>query len=166
VNQSRARLLEGYCQLPDQLESAVSGLSDAALDLTLGEGWSIREYAHHTVESEYMWQLFLRAVLGKDGIEIPIQWYFSLSQEQWARGWAFTGRAIGPGLVLLRSNTRSLVELLRHVPASFWKNTGRVTWPGAQEEQSLNVGDILRMQIRHVRQHSADISAIRELHHI
>ncbi len=55
-------LLNKYLQLPDRLEAAIAGLDEEQLNLTLGKGWSIREYVHHTVEGELMWQLFLRPI--------------------------------------------------------------------------------------------------------
>ncbi len=56
-------LLKKYLQLPDRLEAAIAGLSESDLDLR-GEGWSIREYVHHTVEGELLWQVNLRAIRG------------------------------------------------------------------------------------------------------
>ena len=50
-------LLKRYLKLPDRLETAIAGLSESQLDLTLDSGWSIREYVHHTVEGELIWQV-------------------------------------------------------------------------------------------------------------
>jgi hypothetical protein len=111
-----------------------------------------------------MWGLFLRAALGREGIEFPINWYFGLEQEEWGRKWAYDTRAIEPSLALFRASTRALAELLQHVPADAWENTGWVTWPGAQEETRLSVRDIVLIHIRHMDQHTADIRAIREKH--
>ena len=156
-------LLKKYLQLPDRLEAAIAGLSESDLDLK-GEGWSIRQYVHHTVEGELMWQLFLRAILGTNGIEFPIQWYFAISQEEWAQHWASDKRAIEPTLALFRASTRSLVELMHSVDPEAWKNFGGVTWPGAQDVTRLTIRDIVLMHIGHMDQHEADIRAIRELH--
>ena len=156
-------LLKRYLQLPDRLEAAIAGLNESDLDLR-GEGWSIRQYVHHTVEGELMWQLFLRAILGTDGIEFPIQWYFALTQEEWAEHWAADKRAIEPTLALFHASTRSLAELLRHIESDAWKHYGRVTWPGDKAETRLTVRDIVLIHIGHMDQHEADIQAIRELH--
>jgi hypothetical protein len=156
-------LLKKYLQLPDRLEAAITGLGESDLDLK-GEGWSIRQYIHHTVEGELMWQLFLRAILGTDGIEIPIQWYFAISQDEWAECWASDKRVIEPTLALFRGSTRSLVELLRCVDPQTWKHFGRVTWPGDRNETSLTVREIVLIHIGHMDQHTADIQAIRKLH--
>lgn len=154
-------LLKKYLQLPDRLEAAIAGLDEDGLDLK-AEGWSIRAYVHHTVEGELMWQLYLRAILGRDGAEFPIQWYFGLPQEEWAERWAYGKRAIGPTLALFRGSTSTLVELLRNVPPETWEHTGRVTWPGDDKETRLSVRDIVLIHIRHMDQHTADIRTIRD----
>lgn len=157
-------LLKKYLQLPDRLEAAIAGLSEADLDLTKNDGWSIRAYVHHTVEGELMWQLFLRAILGRDGIEIPIAWYFGLEQEEWGRRWAYGKRAVGPTLALFRGSTAALAELLRNITPEAWDHFGRVAWPGADTEFRLTVRDIVLMHIRHMDGHTADIRTVRELH--
>jgi hypothetical protein len=157
-------LLKKYRHLPDRLEAAISGLSESDLDLTKEGGWSIRAYVHHTVEGEWMWQMFLRAILGRDGIEIPIAWYFSLEQEEWGRRWAYAKRALGPTLALFRGSTSTLVELLRNVPSEAWEHCGRVTWPGDDKETRLSLRDIVLMHLRHMDGHTEDIRTIRELH--
>jgi hypothetical protein len=109
-------------QLPERLEAAIAGLSESELDLTKGEGWSIRQYIHHTVEGELMWQIILRAVVGRDGIEFLIAWYFGLPQDEWARGWAYDKRPVEQSQALFRSSTRALVELLRNLPPEAWEH--------------------------------------------
>jgi hypothetical protein len=156
-------LLKKYLGLPDRLEAAIAGLRESDLDLR-GAGWSIRQYVHHTVEGELLWQVNLRAILGTDGIEFPFQWYFALSQDEWAQCWASDTRAIEPTLALFRASTRSLVELLRCADPQAWKHFGRVTWPGAKEATRLTVRDILLIHIGHMDQHEADIRAIRDYH--
>jgi hypothetical protein len=165
MSESPETLLQEYLQLPGRLEAAIAGLSEEQLDLTLGMGWSIRVYVHHTVEGELLWQMCLRSILGTDGIEFPIQWYFSISQDDWAQHWAYGKRPIEPALAQYRGSTASLVELLRCLPAQAWEHYGHVTWPGEKEESRLTVRDIAAMHIGHLGQHSADIRAIRELHH-
>ena len=159
MTMSHEILLKKYLQLPDRLSAAVAGLSESDLDLS-GAGWSIRQYVHHIVEGELMWQLFLRAILGTNGIEFPIQWYFAISQDEWAERWASGKRAVEPTLALFRASTRSLAELLRSVDPDAWKHYGRVTWPGAKEEACLTVRDIVLIHIGHMDQHEADIQAI------
>jgi DinB superfamily len=163
MSQTHVVLIKKYLQLPERLEAAITGLSESNLDLR-AEGWSIREYVHHTVEGELLWQVNLRAILGTDGIEFPFQWYFTLSQDEWAQCWASDKRAIEPTLALFRASTRSLAELLHYVDPQAWKHHGLVTWPGAKEITRLTVREILLIHIGHMDQHTRDIRAIRELH--
>ena len=156
-------LLKRYLLLPGRLEAAIAGLDEAGLDLRT-EGWSIRAYVHHTVEGELMWQLFLRAIVGRDGIEIPIQWYLGLDQDEWAERWAYDRRPVEPTLALFRASTRGLYELLTRIEPQVWEHAGRVTWPGRAEESRYSVRDILLMHIGHVDQHCTDIAAIRGRH--
>jgi hypothetical protein len=165
MTDSHTELIEKILLLPDRLESAVTGLDEASLDLGLSTGWTIREYVHHTVEGGLLWQMFLRAITGTSGIEIPIQWYFALSQEDWGERWAFGKRDIGPTLALGRGSIASLVELLRNLPAEKWDHYGRVTWPGNDKESCITVAEIIQMQIRHMDQHCEDIQSIRAAHH-
>jgi hypothetical protein len=156
-------LLKRYLQLPDRLEAAIAGLSETDLDLSLEDGWSIRAYVHHTVEGEYLWQMLLRTMVGSDGIELPFQWYFTRSQDAWAESWGYQKRPVGPALELFRANTRSLVEFLRCMPEA-WERSGRITWPGAQEQTRLTVRDVVLIHLRHLDGHTADIAAIRARH--
>jgi hypothetical protein len=163
MSESHDALLKKYLQLPDRLEAAIAGLNESDLDLRC-EGWSIRQYVHHTVEGELMWQLFLRAILGTNGIEFPIQWYLAISQDEWAQHWVSDKRAVEPTLALFRASTRSLAELLRCVEPDAWDRFGRVTWPGAKEAKRYTVRDIVLMHLGHMDQHTGDIRAIREMH--
>ena len=156
-------LLRKYLELPGRLETALAGLGESGLDLR-GDGWSIRQYVHHTVEGELMWQLYLRAIIGTDGIEFPIQWYFAIPQDKWADCWASDKRAVAPSLALFNGSTRSLVELLRNVQPEVWRHFGVVSFPGAKEARRLTVRDIVMMHIGHMDQHTEDIRAIREMH--
>jgi hypothetical protein len=163
MSQAHDALLKKYLQLPERLEAAIAGLSESELDLC-ADGWSIRQYIHHTVEGELLWQINLRAILGTNGIGFPFQWYFALSQDEWAQRWASDQRAIEPTLALFRASTRSLGELLRCLEPQAWKHFGLVTWPGATEATRLTVRDILLIHIGHMDQHAQDIRMIREMH--
>jgi len=156
-------LLKKYLQLPDRLEAAIAGLSEAELDWKAGEGWSIRSYVHHTVEGELIWEVNLRAAAGRDGIAFPMEWYFCQEQDAWAEQWAYDRRPIDSALALFRGSTRNLVDFLRCVPEA-WDHKGRLTWPRAEKETVLSVRDIVRIHIGHMKQHTADIQAIRAFH--
>jgi hypothetical protein len=158
-------LLQKYLQLPDCLEGALAGLSESNLDLKQNDGWTIRQIVHHVVEGENIWQLNLRVIVGTDGILFPFTWYFAISQDEWAKRWAFDKRPLGPSLALYRANTWNLVELLQNVPDA-WDHFGRVTWRGEQEETRMTVREIVEMNLRHMDCHVEEIQAIRALHQV
>jgi hypothetical protein len=162
MSEKHAVLLKKYLQLPDRLEAAIAGLSESDLDLR-GEGWSIRQYIHHTVEGELLWEINLRAAAGYDGITFPMTWYFVQAQETWAECWGYDRRPVEPALALFRGSTSNLVGFLRCLPEA-WDRSGRITWRGNQAETIYSVRDIVLMHIGHMDQHEADIRAIRALH--
>lgn len=161
-------LLKRYLKLPERLEAAIAGLEEAQLDLKIKTGctWSIRTIVHHAVEGELVWEGCLRSIIGTDGIEFPIQWYFGLPQDEWVERWAYGKRSVEPTLALFRGSTASLVDLLRAVPEEAWEHYGRVIWPGKKEETRLTVRDIVHMHLGHMDQHTADIQAIRREHKV
>ena len=156
-------LLKKYLQLPDRLEAAIAGLDEAGLELKGSQGWSIRQYVHHTVEGELIWQMNLRAAAGYDGIAFPMTWYFVQTQDTWAERWGYDRRPVEPALALFRGSTRSLVGFLHCLPEA-WDRSGRITWRSGQPETLLSVRDIVLMHIGHMDQHTTDIRAIRDLH--
>jgi hypothetical protein len=164
VNAEHEALLAQYLRLPEVLESAAAGLAETEYDWSTGTGWSIRSYIHHTVEGELLWQVILRSILGRDGAEIPLGWYFEHEQEQWGRLWQYASRPVEPTLALFRASTRVMAELLSRLPDEAWEQTGRVAFPGNGQENRFKAQDIIRMHILHVEGHARDIGAIRKLH--
>lgn len=164
MSEDNKTLLQNYLQLPNHLEDAIAGLSEADLDLC-NDGWTIRQIVHHLAEGEYIWQLNLRVIIGLDGSAFPFTWYFELSQDEWVKRWAYAKRPLGPSLALLRANAWNLAELLRKVPDA-WDHFGRVTWPGEEEESHMTVREIVEMYLRHMDQHIEEIKAIRAAHQI
>jgi hypothetical protein len=155
------QLLEEYARLPDRLEAALAGSDDAHLDLTKGEGWSIREYACHILEGETLWQLNLRIIAAQNGVEFPFLWYFSLTQDEWSARWGYKKRALGTILTSYRASTHYLVEFMHNVP-DLWENFGLITWPGRTKTSRLTVRQIVEMNIRHLAGHLQDIQSIQE----
>ena len=162
MSSTHAVLLKKYLQLPDRLEAAIAGLSESDLDLR-GSGWSIRQYVHHTVEGELLWQINLRAAVGFDGIAFPMTWYLIQEQDSWAERWGYDRRPVEPALALFRGSTSNLAGFLQCLPEA-WDRSGRITWRGEQTETIYSVRDIVLMHIGHMDQHEADIRAIRDLH--
>ena len=157
-------LLENYQHIPDLLESALQNLSDEELDLNRGEGWSIREVAHHLVDGQDLFAMCIKALVGTDGIALPITWYFAISQDEWARRWAYAQRPLKPSLDAYRNGIGEIVDLLNHCPET-WTHTGYVIWPGQTEKTMMSVEAIINLVYRHVCAHiEEDILLIRKIH--
>jgi hypothetical protein len=158
------KLLENYQQIPCLLESALQGLSDADLDLNRGEGWSIREVAHHLVDGQSLFAMCIKALVGTDGIELPMTWYFAISQDEWACRWAYAQRPLCPSLEAYRCGINEIADLLVHCPDA-WTHAGYVTWPGQTERTTMSIEAIVDLVYRHACAHiEEDILLIRKLY--
>ena len=164
MSEEHETLLQQYLQMPDCLEEVIAGLSESDLDWKQDGGWTIRQIVQHVVEGESLWQLNLRAIVGADGIQFPMTWYFALPQEEWVKRWAYDKRPLGPSLALYRASTWNLVEFLRNIPDA-WDHFGRVTFPG-KEEECATVREIVEMNLRHMDNHVKEIRAIRAFHNL
>jgi hypothetical protein len=157
-------LLANYQHIPDLLESALQGLSEADLDLNRGEGWSIREVAHHLVDGQSLFAMCIKALVGTAGIELPMTWYFAISQDEWASRWAYARRPLCPSLDAYRSGIGEIADLLSHRPDA-WAYAGYVTWPGQTERTMMSVEAIVELVYRHACAHiEEDILLIRKFH--
>jgi len=163
MNKSHDELLAEYCQLPERLEEVIAGLEESDLDLRKGDEWSIREYICHLVEGEQLWQLNLRMIIGLNGLNVPFDWYFKHSQDEWSAYWAYGKRCTQVLLNQYRADTQYLVDILKNLPDA-WENCGCITFPGHDSESQFTVREIVEMNIRHLDGHAEDIRAIRALH--
>ena len=163
MNKSDAELLVEYSKLPERLEAALAGLEESDLDLRKDGEWSIREYISHLVEGEQLWQLNLRMLIGLNGLNVPFDWYFRHSQNEWSAYWAYGKRCLRVLLDQYRADTQYLVDLLKNLPDA-WENFGCITFPSAQSESQFTVREIVEMNIHHLDGHAEDIRAIRALH--
>jgi len=163
MNRPNAELLDEYLRLPKRLETAIVGLEENDLDLSLESGWSIREYICHLVEGEQFWQVNLRMIIGLNGEKLPFNWYPEHSQNEWAELWAYGKRSICVLLDQYHADTQYLVDTLKHLP-DVWEHYGCIKWPGYQEESRYTVRDIVEMHIQHLDEHGEDIRAIRAHH--
>jgi len=153
-------ILAGYAAGPDRLEAALAGLSEADLDLALGDdSWSIRQIVHHIADGDDLWKEFVKRAAGNPGGEFSLAWYWQIGQDEWARRWAYRERAIEPSLALFRASRAHIVQLLANRPEA-WSTSLLIRWP--DEEAQTSVGWVVAMQARHIDGHVDDIRRIRE----
>ena len=86
-------ILAQYADGPAQLESALAGLTETDLDLTLSaDSWSIRQIAHHTVDGDDIWKTCIKTALGNSDALFSLQWYTAKPQMEWSESWAASCR--------------------------------------------------------------------------
>ncbi len=164
-----------YADGPSLLGSAIDGLSETDMDLSLNpDEFTIRQYFHHVVDSDYGWTIGIRAALGNSDGLFSNQWYFDKPQTLWAERWHYSDRVLEPALDLLRANRRYMVHLLEQIPDA-WERSIRIQWPDhvadeyqrnlpIGQEGRITVGRMIRIQANHVVHHADDIGAIRRFH--
>jgi hypothetical protein len=156
-------IIASYADGPNQLEAAISGLSERELDAAESEGtWTIRQIVHHVVDRDDIWKVFIKRAIGNPGGEFRLQWYWAMPQHAWVKSWAYAGREIRPSLALFRASRGHIVQSLEHIP-EVWERSLLVRSPDG-EEQEVKVGWVAKMQAEHVAGHVDDIRRPRQVH--
>jgi hypothetical protein len=156
-------ILAQYKDGPAQLQTALAGLSEAALDAAPdAENWSIRQLVHHIVDGDDVWKTFIKIALGNSEATFELQWYWDIPQTTWAESWAYATREIEPSLALFHANRRHVVQLVQEIPGA-WERSLTIKWPHGDLQQ-VTVGWVIEMQSRHVAGHVEDIQKIRKVH--
>ena len=133
--------------------------------MTKGEGWSIRQVAHHLCNGQMMFSMCVKAVLGCDDPELPFAWYMQLTQDDWSTIWAFDRRPLAPALAAFRGSIQDLADLLAHLPDETWARSGQITFRGRTEPTVIPIEWVIGMIPAHANGHiQEDILAIRKLH--
>lgn len=154
--------LARYIGASDELDAALAGLSEGALDLAPGPGeWSIRQIVHHIADGDDLWSMALKAALAASGCAYEQDWYST--DNACAESLDYAGRAITPAVALLRANRAHVEQLVRHLPGA-WERHVMFTRATAPEPQKITAGAIVTMQARHSLEHIEEIHATRRLH--
>lgn len=152
-------LLTAYCAGPNLLGASIAGLDDAGLDQAIdSQNWSIRQYVHHVVDGDLIWQIGLLAALGQ-APAFDLAWYWNRPQTEWVDAWQYAARPIQPALEFFNANRQRAAGLLRGIPGALAREM-TVTWQ-SRPAAPLSARDILLMQTRHVTGHIEDIHRIR-----
>ncbi len=158
-------ILAQYADGPAQLESALAGLTESDLNLSLAvDSWSIRQIVHHVVDGDDLWKTCIKTALGNSDALFSLQWYTVKPQMEWSENWAYANRGLESSLALFCANRRHIVDLLEHIPGACEKSI-RFDRPG-EEEMRITIFDVLELHVRHILDHIKDIQAIRKAHHI
>lgn len=153
-------ILKQYANGPSLLDSALAGLSETDLDLTLStDSWTIRQIVHHIVDGDDLWKTCIKMALGNSEALFSLQWLTVRTQMEWSESWAYSRRGIESSLALYRANRRHIVDLLEHVPNACEK-TIRFQ-PSQKPEMCITVLDVIELHVDHLTEHIESIQAIR-----
>ena len=96
--------------------------------------------------------------LGNEQAEFSLDWYRALSQDTWAKRWAYAQRSIEESLALFKAIRNHVVQLLENVP-DVWDRSVGFRKPNDEIER-VPVGSIIEMQADHVVHHVKQIETI------
>lgn len=143
----RARLLERYASAVADLEGAVAGISDAALDATPADGgWTPRMVVHHCADSESMAYIRLRRLIAEDGPTIA-----GYDEPEWARRLHYD-RPIISSVSVVAAVRFASEELLRSLTPAEWARAGTHSESGAYSVQRW-----LEIYAEHTHEHADQI---------
>ncbi len=162
VNRSSGETIALYAQGPYELEAALDGLAQDALDLTLTAGsWSIRQIVHHLAESESLFLMHIETALADSGHVYVRPPY---DQELWPQSLEYTQRPIEPSIALVQASRNHINQLLHYVPDSWEKFVLTKYVPEEDEGRKTTVSELVNIQVRHMREHCEEIREIRKIH--
>jgi hypothetical protein len=82
VNNNFDRILADYADGSNLIEAAISGLTEAHLDLALtNHSWTIRQMVHHLADGDDVWKMFIKHATGNPGREFNLAWYWQIPQD-------------------------------------------------------------------------------------
>lgn len=154
-------ILDDFSRCADRLEAVLEQIPENIFDRSLDKkSWSIRQIIHHLADGAVIWSMFIRQALGDSGGEFQLEWYWSLSQDEWGEIWHYSLRGVKSSIDLYRACNQSMLDLLR---SSDYPGTNHLLFnlPG-EESQIMTVEDAVRWQKIHLKQHLIEIKKILE----
>jgi DinB superfamily len=150
-SEHRAELIARYRAGVDEVDAALDGSDDAALDaLPADGGWSARMVIHHLADSESNAYLRVRKLLAED--ETVIQGY---DEERFAQRLHYE-RPTETSLAVFRAVRASTAELLDRLGDDDWNRTGTHSESGA-----YSMEDWLEIYAEHAFDHADQIRRAR-----
>lgn len=157
-----AEILVRYLTLPDELEAALTGLTETDFDLTRStEAWTIRQIVHHIVDADEVTKLIIKAALGNSGCTFGLEWYDL--KNSWVTILNYANRPITPALALFRANHRDLESLLNHLTEA-WERYVMLKRDANSELRKMTVGQLIQTQTGHAFHHIEQIRTTRQVH--
>lgn len=142
---SDEQILSIYRSVPDQLQAAVAGLTEADLDRPRAPGkWTLREIVHHVVDSDLSTFQVIRMALALPGRQIQADLW---TPAEWMAGLQSARRPVGPAVALFGAAHAWVLEALGALPDGLdrW-----VSWPSGYR---ADVRQLLRQVGGHALHH-------------
>lgn len=163
AHHSPEELLVLYERAPEELESALAGLSEAELDLRRADNeWTIRQIVHHLAESATLFVLQIKTALAQSG---SIYIHNPYDQDHWVQSLDYAGRPIEPSLALIKAVHAHIAQLLHHIP-DYQDRYVLSKLPGEspdKEGRKTTVGELLGILVRHTTEHCEEIRETRRI---
>ena len=157
-----AAALRAWLAIPETIEMAIDGLSEADLDLRGGaDSWSIREFVHHLVEANLVASNIIIAALAKSGCIYDWSWVWPDSA--WNQRVGYNTAPVRPALETLRALCEHIAGLIRTTPDGFLRQVQLLDAPGAKL-YTKTVADILVQEIEHADEHLRTVAETKAAH--
>lgn len=148
----RAMLIGRYAAGAEEIASALDGVAAAGLDSPAPDGgWTIREVVQHLADSEMTSAIRLRRLLTEEHPRLD-----AYDEAAWARVLRYRDRAVEPALAAMAAARATTVQILELLDEAAWKR-----WGTHSESGHYTVDTWLEIYAGHVRDHAAQIRAIR-----
>ena len=154
TKQEREEALQRIAELPENLRTAVRGLSQSQLDTPYREGgWSVRQTVHHLADSHMQASARVRLALTEDWPVIT-----PYKENLWAELADARTQPAEISLQLLDAVHARMVAVLRSLDETSWTKRGYKHLESG--DQTLE--QIVAMYAWHGRHHTAHIASLRE----
>ena len=155
MNIGNAEILNSWRQIPFELESMFSGLSNDDLDRKVEAlGFSVRATVHHLVEANIVTSSMIIAAMGKSGATYDWTWLYP--NAEWCRRLGYEDAPIEPSLDALRGLVAHVSNIVVSQADAFEREVTVRNSPEAPT-YSVSVGQMIRQEVDHAAEHLADV---------
>lgn len=146
--------IEDIRRLPDRLEAAIDGLSEAQLDTPYRpDGWTVKQVVHHLADSHMNAYIRLKLTLTEDKPTVK-----PYEETHWAQQPDASDLAVGASLLILRGLHTRWAFLLESLTAEQWSRS----FYHPESEKWTMLGVQTEHYSWHGRHHAAQISSLVE----
>ena len=158
----KADALGAWRSIARDIETAIDGLAEDELDLRGGsEGWSIRETAHHLVESDLVIGTAIIAAVARSGS--IYDWSWVSPDLDWMQQAGYSTAPVRPALLALKALSEHVAGLVSARPDGYLREVQLLDAPGSKP-YTRTVRDLLVQQVEHSREHLRVVAQIRAGH--